>query len=87
MDGTEFKIPLKHRVKLRDGVDPSFYGGMAKVGNEGWVIARQRDRFGLPQIFIQWDPFHWAYNHQPDGWTFEEHFDLVGKEHRPEEPN
>lgn len=77
MDGTEFQFDIGKRVKLRDGVDPYFYGGMAKVGNEGWIGGHRRDRFGLPEVFIRWDANHWSYNRQPDQWTFQEHFDLA----------
>lgn len=73
----EPRLPLKARVRLRDGLDPSLYSGMAKVGNEGWITARRNDRFGLPEVYIHWDPYHWAYNYQPDCWTYEEHFDIV----------
>lgn len=75
MDG--YKFPPNSRVRLRDGVDPSFYHGMAKTGNEGWVVARRKDNLGFPEIYIKWDPEHWAYNRQPDCWTYEGHFELV----------
>lgn len=77
MNGTEFLFAVGDRVKLRDGIDPSFYEGMSKVGNEGWVTAHRRDRFGLPEVYVRWDPNHWAYNRQRDGWTYQEHFDPV----------
>lgn len=72
-----YRLPLKSRVRLRDGLASSLYGGMAKVGNEGWITDRRNDRFGLPEVYIHWDPFHWAYNNQPDCWTWEDHFDIV----------
>lgn len=78
MYGKEFRFAIPTRVKLRDGIDPAFYDGMAKVGNEGWITAQRRDRrFDLPEVYIQWDPTHWSYNKQPDQWTFQEHFDPV----------
>jgi hypothetical protein len=80
MYGTEFRFQKGDRIRLRDGVDPGFYEGMAKVGNVGVVTDRRRDRFGLPEVYVKWDRNHWAYNRQPDRWTFEDHFDL---EERP----
>lgn len=80
MDGTKFKFDVGNRVKLRDGIDPGSYGGMAKVGNEGWIEGHRRDRFGLPEVFVRWDPNHWAYNQQPNQWTFQDHFELVVEE-------
>lgn len=77
MDGTEFRFQVGQRVRLRDGVDPNFYDGMAKVGSEGWIAEHRRDRFGLPEVRVHWDSNHWAYNRQPDVWTFQEHFDPV----------
>lgn len=75
---TAYRFAEGTRVRLRDGIDPSFYSGMARVGNEGWIAALRRDdRFGLPEVFIKWDRNHWADNGQPDSWTYEEHFDLV----------
>src|ERR1700689_3762293 len=65
------------RVRIKDNIDPFNYGGMTTIGNEGTIAAIQEDRFGLPQVFIQWDKNHWTYNGAPDGWTFEDHFDIV----------
>jgi hypothetical protein len=75
MEGIDFKYPIQSRVKLRDGIDSTFYSGYGRVGNEGTVLAHRLDHFGLPEIFVKWDQEHWAYNRQPDCWTFEEHFD------------
>lgn len=75
MDG--YRFSERARVRLKDGVDPSFYNGLAKVGNEGVVTARRIDKLGFPEVYIKWDAEHWAYNHQPDCWTYEGHFDLV----------
>lgn len=79
MEGTEYRFEDGSKVKLRGIVGPEFYGGLAKVGNEGWITQHRRDRHGLPEVYIQWDRLHWADNRQPDGWTFEDHFDLVRK--------
>lgn len=77
MQGTEFQFPLHGRVRLRDGIGPEFYGGWARTGNEGWITDRRKDHHNLPEVFVKWDEAHWAYNRQPDCWTYEEHFDLV----------
>ena len=79
MEGTEYRFEDGSKVKLRGIVGPEFYGGLAKVGNEGWITQHRQDRYGLPEVYIQWDRLHWADNRQPDGWTFEDHFDLVRK--------
>ena len=73
----DYRFPNKSRVRLKDGIDSTFYNGLAKVGNEGTISARRLDRLGFPEVYISWDPEHWAYNQQPDGWTFEDHFELV----------
>ena len=73
----EYRFPEKSRVRLRDGIDPQFYNGLAKVGNEGVITGHRRDKLGFPEIYIKWDREHWAYNHQPDCWTYEDHFELV----------
>lgn len=65
------------RVKLRDGVSPNFYGGFGLPGHEGWIREHREEKYGYPQVLIEWDKDHWAYNGQPDGWTWEGHFELV----------
>lgn len=78
MEGTDYRFHKNDRVRLRAVVDPSFYGGYACVGNEGWIRKRRRDtRFGLPEVYIEWDKNHWTYNGAENRWTFEDHFDLV----------
>jgi len=76
---SQFRFKNNTRVKLRS-VDPTFYMGMAKTGNEGWIIKHRVDKFGLPEVYIRWDTDHWAYNEQPDCWTYEDHFDLAQME-------
>lgn len=68
------------RVRIRNNVDPSLYCGMLTIGNEGVIRQVREDRFGLPQVWIEWDKNHWTYNGAPDGWTFEEHFDIINME-------
>jgi len=71
---------VNSRVKLKDGVSPEFYGGFARTGNEGVVRAQKVDEYGYPHIFVEWDKNHWAYNGAPDLWTWQDHFELIGKE-------
>jgi hypothetical protein len=65
------------RVRIRNEVDPALYRGMSTIFNEGVIRKVREDQFGLPQVYIEWDKNHWSYNGAPDGWTFEEHFDVV----------
>jgi hypothetical protein len=64
-------------VRLRDGVDPSLYNGYSRVGNTGWIRKRKLDKYGYPQVYIEFDKDHWAYNGQEDGWTWEGQFEAV----------
>lgn len=77
MNKPEQRFKINTRVKLREGVDPSLYGGYSRTGNEGWIRKRKRDRYGYPQVLIEWDKDHWAYNGQEDGWTWEGQFEAV----------
>lgn len=77
MKKPEQKFPVNVRVRLRDGVDPGLYGGFSRVGNEGWIRKRRRDKYGYPQVFLEWDKDHWAYNGQQDCWTWEGQFEAV----------
>jgi hypothetical protein len=72
------QFPVGTRVRLRDGVDPGFYNGFSRVGNEGWVRKRKLDRFQYPQIYVEWDRLNdWSYNGAEDGWTWQGHFEAV----------
>jgi hypothetical protein len=77
MDTPPTRFHVNSRVKLRDGVDPSFYGGFSRTGNEGWVRKIQIDKLGYPHILVEWDKNHWSYNGAPDTWTWQDHFDEV----------
>lgn len=77
MNKPEQKFPVNARVRLRDGVDPGLYGGFSRVGNEGWIRKRRRDKYGYPQVFIEWNRDNWAYNGTEDCWTWEGHFEAV----------
>jgi hypothetical protein len=77
MDRPKQRFAANTRVRLREGVDPGIYNGYSRVGNEGWIRKRKRDKYGYPQVLIEWDKDHWAYNGQEDGWTWEGHFDSV----------
>lgn len=77
MYGSDYSFIPGARVRLRGTVDPSIYGDYACTGNEGVIEDRRKDRYGLPEVYIQWDKNHWAYNGVMDCWTFEDHFELV----------
>jgi hypothetical protein len=76
MEQIEFQIPVGATVKLKE-VSAEFYGGYACYGNVGTIKDHRLARFGYPEVLVEWDKDHWAYNGAPDGWTFESHFDLV----------
>lgn len=71
------KFPDNSKVRLRDGVDPSFYHDKGLPGNVGWIRYHKKDKYGFNQVFIEWDKDHWAYNGTRDGWTWEDHFEIV----------
>jgi hypothetical protein len=79
METTAPRIPDNSRVKLRDYIDPTFYQGLAKSGNEGWIRKHKLHSSGIHEVFIEWDRDHWADNMQPNQWTFEEHFEILEK--------
>lgn len=85
MDGTEFLFPENARVRLK-GAYTDAYGGYACAGNEGWVRKNERDKFGLPKVWVEWDTNHWAYNGVADGWTFQDHFELAEEVEQVSEP-
>lgn len=78
MTTSEFKYPLKSRVKLNpDFTDPY---ELAVAGSEGVIERNHMESVGkFPMVFIRWDKDHWTYNGQEDLWTFENHFDLVAE--------
>jgi len=86
MDQPVQRFPANTRVRLREGVDSGFYGGLARVGCEGWVRRRKREKYGFPQVLIEWDKDHWAYNGQEDCWTWEGHFEAVEEVEMSETP-
>ncbi len=77
MDKPEQRFKINTRVRLRGGVDPNFFGGLSRTGQEGWIKRRKRDRYGYPEVLIEWDKDFWAYNGQPDCWTMEGQFEAV----------
>jgi hypothetical protein len=77
MNDAEFRLPKGARVSLRDIPDPTFYEGMAVLGNEGWITKHRHDRYGLPEVYVHWDTNHWTWNGAQDRWTYEDHFDKV----------
>lgn len=70
------ETPLHSRVALKDGKDQVYVYALA--GTEGWVRGTKEDSDGFPLFKIEWDKEHWRYNGQPDGWTFAEHFKVIG---------
>lgn len=70
------KVPLHSRVALKDGADQVYIYALA--GTEGWVRGTKEDPDGFELFRIEWDKDHWRYNGQPDGWTFAEHFKVIG---------
>lgn len=70
------KVPLHSRVALKDGKDQVYVYALA--GTEGWVRGSKQDSDGFELYKIEWDKEHWRYNGQPDGWTFAEHFKVIG---------
>lgn len=66
-------------MKLKPNGEDAVYA-LAPAGSEGWVRGLKLDSVGWPMILIEWDRDHWTYNKEPDGWTFEEHFEPVEDE-------
>ena len=87
MDRPEQRFKINTRVRLREGVDPAFFNGYSRVGNEGWIRKRKRDRYGYPEVLVEWDKDHWAYNGQPDCWTMEGQFEAVEEEMSDKAPD
>lgn len=77
MDRPPQQFSINSRVRLRDGVDPTFYNGYTRTGNEGWVRKIKYDKYGYPRILVEWDKDHWSYNGAQDTWTWEGHFEAV----------
>ncbi len=50
----------------------------AVPGAVGTIKAKKVDE-GFDMVFIVWDQNHWRYNGEPDGWTFESHFEPTEK--------
>jgi hypothetical protein len=67
---------INQRVRLKgDGQDQLYEDAYA--GSEGWVRAQRFDRYGYPEVKIEWDQDHWSYNKQADQWAMEAHFEPV----------
>lgn len=76
-------IPLNSRVALLEGRESVYL--MALPGTEGWVRDHKEDDDGFDMVAVEWDKDHWRYNGQPDGWTFAEHFKIIGPPIEPKE--
>lgn len=70
------KIDIGTRVELlsdRAGVYKRAVGG--SIG----VVRDKKIDEGFPMVYIEWDKEHWRYAGEPDGWTFESHFQPTEK--------
>lgn len=76
-------IPLHSRVALKNGADNVYVYALA--GTEGWVRDSKIDDDGFELVRVEWDKDHWRYNGQPDGWTFANHFSIVGPPAPPQD--
>lgn len=56
---------------------PSNLYTMASSGSEGWADSLSHDELGYPLVYVKWDKEHWAYNGEPDTWTFASHFEAM----------
>jgi hypothetical protein len=65
------------RIRLKDGIDPSFTQGFGRVGNEAIVKDVSADKYGYPQVQVAFDHDHWSYNGAQDGWYWANHFEPV----------
>lgn len=77
------KIPVHSRVALKDGADSVYLFALA--GTEGWVRDHKEDEHGYELVKIEWDKEHWRYNGQSDGWTYQNHFKVIGPPSFPKE--
>jgi hypothetical protein len=85
MFSPEKQFPVGTYVRLRDGVDPGLYNGFSRTGNTGWIRKRKRDKYGYPQVYIEFDKDHWSYNGTEDGWTWQGQFEAVEEKDMAEE--
>lgn len=76
-------IPIHSRVALKNGVEDVY--ALAVPGTEGWVRDHKIDDDGFAMVAIEWDKDHWRFNGQPDGWTFADHFKVIGTPDPPME--
>lgn len=75
-------LPLHARVALKDGADHVYVYALA--GTEGWVRGQKTDDDGFDLVRIEWDKDHWRYNGQQDGWTYADHFYVIGPPSPPQ---
>lgn len=80
---TMSEIPVHSRVALKDGADSVYLFALA--GTEGWVRDHKLDEHGYELVKIEWDKDHWRYNGQSDGWTYKNHFKIIGPPNFPKE--
>lgn len=68
----EHQYALNTYVKLRDGVDSVY--ALAAGGSPAWIRKQRVDHPDIPMVYVEWDQNYWAYQGEPDQWTFETHF-------------
>jgi hypothetical protein len=73
---TEFKLPIRSRVKLKPDYTDVY--PLAAAGSEGVVVKHRIEAVGdYRMVYVKWDHDHWAYQGEADMWTFEDHFELI----------
>lgn len=77
---TQLNQKVKIKYSAADLYQQSFGGA------EGWVRDRKTDSHGYPMVFIEWDKTHWTYSAEPDGWTFDSHFEPVDEQPKVLQP-
>lgn len=65
-----------HRLELKPEVRHLYE--KAVPGMRGWAKNVKIDDYGFPLVYVQWDKDHWRYTGEEDGWTFQDHFNVIG---------
>lgn len=76
MSDPQADIEVGTRVELL--ADRAAVYKRAVAGSIGTVKAKKVDE-GFEMVYIEWDKDHWRYAGEPDGWTFEAHFQPTEK--------
>lgn len=70
------EIPLHARIALKEGLEGFYPQTLPR--SEGWVRGYRIDDDGFEQVKVEWDKDHWRYRGAEDGWTYAEHFSVIG---------